>query len=52
VLDVSTMRRKTTAIEGVDELVGLAFAPGDTGRLYVTSWRTSELVALEIVPSN
>jgi len=47
-LDVSRMRRQTTSIEGADKLVGLAFAPGDAGRLYVTSWDTSELVALEI----
>jgi len=48
VLDTASMTRRTTAVEGAQKLVGLAFGPGAAGRLYVTSWDTSELIALEL----
>lgn len=51
VLDTVTLERRTSEVPGADKLVGLAFGPGASARIYVTSWDTSELIALEVVPS-
>ncbi len=46
VVDLQTMTRRVNEVPGADGLVGLAFDPKAPLRLFVTSWRTNELLAL------
>lgn len=46
--DLRAGTHRTHEVEGADKLVGLAIHPGGRLRIYVTSWTSHELIALEL----
>jgi YVTN family beta-propeller protein len=46
VVDLNTLTEHTTLIPRVDRVVGLSIHPGPDLRVFVTSWETSEVIAL------
>ncbi|MCA9704622.1 MAG: YncE family protein [Myxococcales bacterium] len=50
-VDLGSMHHRTHEVARTKQIVGLAVAPGDALRIFVTSWLTNELIELRPAPA-